>query len=275
MDPQKIDSRDNPRLKHARKVRDGLERFHIFVEGLRLAEEAVRSGIEISECLIETNFEDRERIASLVEEIQNKTRDVFELSRKSFESIADTKTSQGIVLVCKRPSSDFGTFDRALSSRPGFLPLIIMLTEINNPANLGAVIRTAEAAGARGVIVSTQSADVFSSKALRGSMGSAFRLPIWAGAEISEVVNWALRNRLSLVGAVPKATMNYTEIDWSLPRLLVLGSEAHGISPEIERILNHRITIAMADEVESLNLAVAAGVLMFEARRQWMANLAE
>jgi TrmH family RNA methyltransferase len=99
-------------------------------------------------------------------------------------------------------------------------------------------------------------------------MGSAFRLSIWARAEIVDVVDWARANRFSLAGAVLDGEKIYSDIDWKQPRLLVMGSEAHGIPPNVANVLDEKIKIPMASEVESLNLAVAAAVIMFEARRQ-------
>ena len=148
------------------------------------------------------------------------------------------------------------------------MPLVVMLNEVNNPANLGAVIRTAAAASASGVIVSTRSADVFSPKALRGSMGSAFRIPIWANAEPADVIDWAASQGFSTVGAAASAERSYTEHDWTTPNLVVMGSEAHGIPNETGKRLDKKIRISIDETVESLNLAVATGVILFEARRQ-------
>ena len=265
MNSQKIESKDNPRLKLARKIRDGLEPAFIFVEGVRLAEEAVRSNLAIEFCMFERSTEAESRQSELLESIWSKTTNIFEVDESLFFAISDTRSPQGIILICKRPKADWAYFDDERERRSAVLPLTVLLSEVNNPSNLGAVVRAAEAAG---VIVSKNSADIFSPKTLRGSMGSTFRMPIWAGATNMEVIEWARSKGISTAGATAGVARSYTELDWSKPRMLVLGSEAHGIPADVESMLDERISIPMDPNVESLNLAVAAGIILFEARRQ-------
>jgi TrmH family RNA methyltransferase len=268
MNSQKIESKDNPRLKLVRKIRDGLEPAFIFVEGVRLAEEAVRSNLAIEFCLFENSTESEPRQSDLLESVWSKTTHIFEVDRSLFLAISDTRSPQGIILIGKRPKADRAAFEIEFKRRSAALPLTVLLSEINNPSNLGAVARAAEAAGAAGIVISKNSADIFSPKALRGSMGSAFRMPIWAGATNAETIDWARSNGVSVVGATADAACSYTELAWAKPRMLVLGSEAHGIPADIESELDERISIPMDSNVESLNLAVAAGIILFEARRQ-------
>ena len=190
---------------------------------------------------------------------------IVELPDKIFRSIADTEQPQGIVLIAKRPKTSIENIESRITS--ALLPIVIFLKEINNPSNLGAILRTAEAAGVAGVIVSKNSADVFSPKALRGAMGASFRLPVWDNAGFDEVLRWAKR-KLVTTAADVSVSAGYTQIDWKTPRLLIFGSEAHGLNPsELEQI-NEMITIPMENAVESLNLAVSAGIILFEAKRQ-------
>jgi len=268
MNSQKIESKDNPRLKLARKVRDGLEPAFIFVEGVRLAEEAVRSNLSIEFCVFEKGTDAESRQTDLLDSVWSKTTNIFEVDVSLFSAISDTRSPQGIILICKRPRADRGSFEDEREKRSAVLPLTILLSEVNNPSNLGAVIRAAEAAGVAGIVVSKNSADIFSPKALRGSMGSTFRMPIWAGATNAEAIDWARSSGVSTVGATADADRSYTEIDWAKPRMLILGSEAHGIPVDVEPQLDERISIPMDANVESLNLAVAAGIMLFEARRQ-------
>jgi len=268
MNSQKIESKDNPRLKLARKVRDGLESAFIFVEGVRLAEEAVRSNLAIEFCLFEKGNDAGSRQTDLLDSVWSKTTNIFEVDEALFAAISDTRSPQGIILICKRPKAERTAFEIECKRRTAVLPLTVFLSEVNNPSNLGAVVRAAEAAGVAGIIVSKNSADIFSPKALRGSMGSTFRMPIWAGATNAEAIDWARSNGVSTVGATADAARSYAELDWSIPRMLVLGSEAHGISPDFESMLDERISIPMDPNVESLNLSVAAGIILFEARRQ-------
>jgi TrmH family RNA methyltransferase len=268
MNIRKIESRDNPRLKLARKVRDGLEREFIFIEGTRLAEEAVRSGLMIEIGIFENGYGSEMGNNDLIETISGKTNEIIEVGEQLFSTISDTRSSQGIVLICKRPMADRSVFEKTAADRSAFLPLVVMLHEINNPSNLGAVIRTSEAAGATGVITSINSADVFSPRSLRGAMGSTFRMPIWAGAQLVDILDWSRSKGFSTVGASADANRSYAEVDWTAPHLLFMGSEAHGIPTNLEGKLDRMVSIPMDGNVESLNLAVAAGIILFEARRQ-------
>ena len=112
------------------------------------------------------------------------------------------------------------------------------------------------------------SADVFSPKALRGAMGASLRLPIWTNAGFFEVLEWSKQKNLISICADINAEKSYTEIVWKQPRLLIFGSEAHGLSAQEREKVDESLIIPMENNVESLNLAVACGVILFEAKRQ-------
>lgn len=259
----KISSRDNPHVKRARRVRDGKEAGLIFLEGLRLVDEAARSRTGV-----ESVFATTELLAEL--DASHLTAwlwpdRIFEVSESLLQSIADTNSPQGIVVIAERPRTGPDPIEVSLRES---MPLVVYLDQINNPSNLGAVIRTAEAAGVAGVMISQGSADVFSPKSLRAAMGSSLRLPLWTEVAFSEALDWSHANGLRTVAADVGGTRSYLDIDWSVRRMLVFGSEAHGLSDEHLEMVDERILIPMAREVESLNLGVACGVILFEARRQ-------
>lgn len=258
----KITSRDNESLKEARRVRDGKVRDMIFIEGVRLVEEAVRSDVKIDRLFVSSVA--AERNGDLI--IQAQARETFHLNDPAFRSISDTVTSQGLVALAERPASGRKDIERHLST--ALVPVVVFLYQTNNPSNLGAAIRTAEAAGVAGVIVSNGSADAFSPKAVRAAMGSSFRLPVWTDAEFSEAIEWADDNGFQTIATTPKAEKMHTDVDWTRRSMILFGSEAHGLpESELQRV-DDRILISMDRSVESLNLAVACGVILFEARRQ-------
>ena len=251
-----ITSRDNRRLAEARKVRDGKVADKVFIEGRRLVEEAIRSGLHIETVLLADDLNDNE--------LRNAFRGlVFEVRADLFKSIAETENPQGVIAIAQRPDTG-----REMIKRRSAIPLAVFLNEINNPSNLGAVVRTAEAADVRGLIVSKRSADVFSPKALRAAMGSSFRLPIWDEASFEEVLRWATERQMVTTAADVGAANSYTNIDWTIPRLLVVGSEAGGLSKASLEKVDETVRIPMENDVESLNLAVSAGIIFFEAKRQ-------
>jgi RNA methyltransferase, TrmH family len=262
-----ISSRDNQRLVHARKVRDGQASGDMFVEGKRLAIEALRSGVEISECFVSERFADSSANSALVGRLVEKARLTFEIPDRVFRSVAATDHSQGVILIAEKPQAGVSAIERNMHAG-NIIPITLLLYQINNPSNLGAVLRTAEASGIAGVITSTGSANVYSPKALRASMGAAFRVPVWADAGIEQALIWAEQKGLRTTATGVGANYSYTQADWCLPRLLVFGSEAEGLAGMDLGRINETINIPMENQVESLNLAVAAGIILFEAKRQ-------
>ncbi len=250
----KITSKENSRVKHARNVREGRVRDEIFVEGLRLCEEVLKANLEIIDVLFTADLIENERGIELIRNFPNSA----EVSDKIFATISDTKTPQGICIIANRPQNNLQTVDNKI---------VVVLHQINNPSNVGACLRTCEAVGVSGVILTKGTADAFSAKTLRGSMGASLRLKIWEKVEFTEVIEFCLEQNLTTVCADIRAKKSYTEIDWKVPHAIILGSEANGLS-EIERNLcNESLKIPMCEPVESLNVAVAAGVILFEAKK--------
>lgn len=264
----KITSRDNKKIKFAKKVRDGKVDNVIFIEGLRLAEEALRSNLTISDIFFTESFGKTERGKNFLQKAENFN--LFEISENIFDSISDTKHSQGVILIAAKPETGKSFLEVNLRNNLREFPLVVLLHQINNPSNLGAILRTAEAAGVSGVILTENSVDVFSPKALRGAMGASLRLPIWNNVDYFEALDWAKEKNLISICADINAEKSYAEIDWKKPRLLIFGSEAHGLSEQERAKVDQSLIIPMENEVESLNLAVACGVILFEAKRQIM-----
>jgi TrmH family RNA methyltransferase len=260
----KITSRDNSLLRHARAVRDGKVSESIFVEGLRLCEEALRSGLKIETAIYSEQLARKDRAAELVRELENVATNSASVSEKLLESISYTRTPQGIVVLASRPALQREEF----SARQGRNPLLVVLHRINNPVNVGAILRTAEAAGATGVITTSGTADPFSAKSLRGAMGATFRLPLWTGVDYTQVIDWCRDQRVQTVCADVHAKTSYSDLDWRRPTAIIMGSESDGLSEEEIALTNAAASIPMKGSTDSLNVAVAAGILLYEASRQ-------
>ena len=261
-----ITSRDNPLLRQVRAVRDGKVDDLIFVEGLRLCEEAQRSNLQIEAVVVSEELMRKERAAAAIEELSRVSKRVASVSEKLLESLSYTKTPQGIIVLAQRPEASEKRLERSLTPNP----LIVALHEINNPVNVGAILRTAEAAGATGVITTKNTSDPFSPKSLRGAMGSAFRLPIWSGVSFEAMVEWCRKRGIETVCAEVEASTPYTEVDWTTPRALILGPESTGFTAEELELADRNVSIPMKGAAESLNVSVAAGIFLFEAARQRM-----
>jgi TrmH family RNA methyltransferase len=260
----KITSRDNSLLRQARAVRDGKVDELIYVEGLRLAVEALRSQLEIEAVIVSQQLAGKEKATAAIDELAKASRRVASVSEKLLESISYTKTPQGIVVLAQRPESSEQRLAQSLQENS----LLVVLHQINNPVNVGAILRTAEAAGATGIITTQNTSDPFSPKSLRGAMGSAFRLPIWRDASFAEAVDWLKGKSINVVGAAAHASVRHTDWDWNRKAALLLGPESSGLTTDELKAADQTVSIPMHGEVESLNVSVAAGILLYEAARQ-------
>ncbi len=260
----KITSRDNSLLRRARAVRDGKIDDLIFVEGLRLCEEALRSNLKIEAVIYSDQLEKKARALELIRDLEKIALKTASVSEKLLESISYTKTPQGIIILAARPVMTPAEFEACQS---GTL-LLVILHGINNPVNAGAIFRTAEAAGATGIITTAGTCDPLSPKALRGAMGSAFRLPIWMNANFADAVAWCRTRGIKTIGADAKAQQRYADVDWRAPAALVVGAESAGLSESELAKTDAAVRVPMKGETESLNVAVAAGIILYEAQRQ-------
>lgn len=263
-----IVARDNSLLRKARAVRDGKDETLIFVEGLRLCEEALRSGLKIQAVVYSNEIAQKARAAALLAELGKVCERLGEVSESLLTTVSYTRTPQGMIVLAGRPTSG----KERLAARKAQPHLLVIMDGINNPVNVGAIIRSAEAAGATGVITTGDSSDPFSPKSLRGAMGSAFRLPIWNRASYQEALAWCAEQKIKTVSTDVRATKLHTEIDWNGPLALILGSESTGLAEEQVDMAGAKVKIPMQGSVESLNVGVAAAVILYEAARQRMSN---
>ena len=282
-----ITSPANERLKQARRVRDGRDPELVFVEGERLIESCLISGLRLAICFHSSGV--TPRAEAIITELRRRECPVFEMPEAVFATVSDTVNPQGIILLAERPSPNFEDLDddgvlarvivepvsavRSDSARsndcvPLGAPLIVGIDAVQDPGNFGAIIRTAEAAGATGIVAMRGSVDPFAPKTLRGSMGSAFRLPIVTDLEPGKFVDMAHERGLTVVATSADAATLYTDYDWSQPTVVFFGNEGNGIGPELMEQSDQRIRIPLCSPVESLNVAAAAAVVLFEGARQ-------
>lgn len=260
----RITSRENHWLKtfraalHASRPEGGF----IALEGVRLVSEAIRSGLEIEAILASDSAE--RHLAPLQAELDRPTL-ILRTTDKLFDSVAATETPQGIAALL-RPR-EFSL--ESLVAVPD--PLVIVLVGVQDPGNVGTILRSAEALGASGAIATRGSAHPYSPKSLRASAGSVLRLPI-----LSELATPIALTQLRVSGlkifvaSSPRdsAAHRPDEIDLRGPAAILIGNEGAGLSPEVERSADARIRIQVAEPVDSLNAAIAASLILYEAARQ-------
>ena len=264
MQPEIITSRDNSLLRHVRAVRDGRVDDAIFVEGMRLCEEALTSKLKIQAVVFSDEIARKKKPAELIEKLAAGCDRLACISEKLLTSVSYSKTSQGILLLASRPE----TSEAQLAGKQAGTSLIVLMHRITNPVNVGAILRTAEATGATGAIATENATDPFSPKALRGAMGAAFRLPVWYRPTYAQALAWCAQRGIKTVCADLNAQREYTKFDWIRPCALILGPETSGLSRAEIAAAEDAVRIPMREPVESLNVSVATGVLLYEAARQ-------
>lgn len=249
----KIISKDNKLYRDCiklsqKKYRDSFGAM--LVEGENLVSEAVALGKAVLILYDEK--------VSLPEEY----RDVPSVAVKSslFTRLTDTKNDQGIVCVVERPKKEKTRFFRVAGSAG---TNILILDRLQDPGNAGTLVRTAEAAGYAGIITVKGSADLFSPKVVRAAAGSILRVPVYEAEDASEVAEMAAVMRKRLVATVPVGGVMMDEADLESDICLIVGNEGNGISEELLELADEAVMIPMMGEVESLNAAVAAAVIMY------------
>ncbi|NLZ93092.1 MAG: RNA methyltransferase [Firmicutes bacterium] len=186
---------------------------------------------------------------------------VYSVENKIFDRIAFTKTPQGVLAVCKRPRLPLSA---VFAKKPAF---ILVADSIQDPGNLGTMIRSAAAAGAGGVVLLPGTVDATNPKAMRASMGAYFALPV-VEATFAELQQALQLHGIDLVLADKSAALDYNDFDWTQPVAVVIGNEGSGISQKVKEAATTMVMIPMQQAVESLNAAIAMSVLFFEASRQ-------
>lgn len=242
------------------------------VEGARLVEEALRSGLEAPALLVSTSGERHlERLAPLLISADDRGAEggtkILQMSDRLFAAIAGTETPQGVAALIRPRSS---TFDDLLR---GDVPLVVVLVCVQDPGNVGTTLRSAEAFGATGAVATRGTAYPWAPKSLRASAGSVLRLPILTGIAPPVALAQLRVVGLKLFAASVESTggthmLSPAEADLRGPTALLVGNEGAGLPPEVERSADERVRIPLASPVDSLNAAVAASVLLYEAARQ-------
>ena len=269
-----ITSRDNRWLKQFRAAlrgtgpRDGEP---IGVEGPKIVEEALRSGLEAEALLVsEAGESEAGRIldAASASEMGIPRSRVLRTTNKLFEGVAGTDTPQGVAALFRQRAWGFDDVLRGPGAMRERSPLVIVLAAVQDPGNVGTILRSAEAFGATGAVAARGTADPWSPKALRASAGSALRLPVLRGMAIPVLLAQLKMAGVKIYATISAPLDHATEADFREPAAIFVGNESSGVPAEVERAADALISIPMAAEVESLNAGVAASLVLYEAARQ-------
>lgn len=254
-----ITSPDNEKVRYLRSLHEHSARQRarrFLIEGVRLVEEALAAGVAPELVLADEESLGRTvRGLALLERLRHLP-GYFRVTPRALKAAAETVTPQGVVAAVPFPEPP---------PAAGAAAIALVVDGIQDPGNVGTILRTAEAAGARPVLLAPGTVDPFSPKVVRAAMGAHFCLPLVAGPW--DTIGPYLQGRAVWLADVG-AGVPYYEIDWSLPSAVIIGSEARGASAQAEKMATGRLTIPMVGRAESLNAAIATGVILFEALRQ-------
>lgn len=189
------------------------------------------------------------------------------LSDNVFAYVSDTKTPQGVLCVVMQKNKTDGKWERIIEKRQE-PPLLLVLDNLQDPGNMGTIIRTAEAAGVTGILMSADCVDIYNPKTIRSTMGSVYRMPLWYVKNICEAVKELKRLGVRTYAAHLEGKKSYDEEAYREAAAFLIGNEGNGLRREVAELADVYIRIPMEGRVESLNAAIAAAVLMFEAGRQ-------
>ena len=178
-----------------------------------------------------------------------------------FDSMAETVTPQGVLAIVKMP-------EYSLEDMLEQAGTLVLLENLRDPGNLGTIIRTAEAAGVSGVILSKESVDIYNPKVIRSTMGAVYRVPFLYAEDFIELLQKLRQQEVRLLAAHLKGQKTFDKADYSGKVGILIGNEANGLSDEASEMANEKVLIPMAGSVESLNAAIAAALLMYEAFRK-------
>ena len=252
-----ITSASNQQMKNLtllmKKAKARNEQGLFVVEGRRMAEEVPMEWLEkvyVSESFLKENEDFLTRFSYEV------------VSDAVFKAVSDTQTPQGILCLVKKPEYKISELLR------GDITHLLVLESIQDPGNLGTMLRTGEGAGISGVIMNQTTVDLFNPKTIRSTMGSIYRMPFFVTKDLEETLLELKKQGIKVYAAHLKGTLSYDEPDYKGPTAFMIGNEGNGLSDAIADMADTYIKIPMEGQVESLNAAISATLLMYEANRQ-------
>lgn len=260
----RISSSQNPIIKEVkalreRKHRDSLKKY--FIEGKKIVAEAFSFPSDVDYILISEFLENSNEIDETVNFCSINEKKLIMVPDKVFSEISDTKTPQGFLAVMNQPSL-------SIHRLPASSSFIIILDSLQDPGNLGAIIRTADAAGVDAIFLSKGSVDIYNPKVLRSTMGSIFHLPIYRYDSFIELKIILQENKFKLLTTHLKGDSNLYDLELNNPIAIIIGNEANGVSSEIANDADYLVKIPMPGKAESLNASVAASIIVYECLRQ-------
>lgn len=259
---EQVTSRQNALVRELRELARGRGAGDVaLLDGPHVVAEALASGVELRVVVLAAGATGPD-FTTLASRASAAGARIVTLPDRLFESVSPVRHPSGIVSIARV------TRRTAADVLRGDAQLVLLVDRVQDPGNVGAIIRAAEACGASGVITGPGSADPLGWKALRGGMGSTFRLPVASTDSLESAIGAARSAGLRVLATAPRGGTPLASVDLRGPSAILLGGEGPGLPPEVVAEADERITIPMRPPVESLNVAIAAALVLYEALRQ-------
>lgn len=262
---QHISSTANPAIKNLKLLMENNRKRRaqqlVIVEGAKETTAALSTGYKLKECYVCPDLLKDTTLETILGDKAHGDASCYTITPKVYESLAYRESRDGIVAVFEAKSHALS--DLQLPENP----LILVLEAVEKPGNLGAVLRTADAAGVSAVIVCDPLADVYNPNVIRSGVGCVFYMPV-AIATAAEAIAWLQEQRIRILATALPATQDYTGFDYTEAIAIVMGSEAHGLTPVWFEQSDALIKIPMLGRTDSLNVSTSAAIVAFEAVRQ-------
>jgi TrmH family RNA methyltransferase len=261
---RRIVTRQNPIVRAYRQLAQEADPtgLRLLLDGAHLVQEAQAAALPFESVVVaQSHLERATEEGALAQALHRAGVDVVTAGDQVFAAISPVRTPSGIVAIAHRHPT---TTDAILTHARLFAVVVV---DVQDPGNLGSLLRVAEAGGVTGVIVVGESANPFSWKAVRGSMGSVLRLPVARSLSIDPVFEEIRRENVKAIAAVPRQGVDPDGVDWSGRVALLLGGEGTGLGDRVIAESDERVTIPMEPPVESLNVAASAAIIIYAARR--------
>ena len=258
---QRISSKDNSLIKHIKRLKEKKYRDEYgeyIIEGLKLIKEAVQENAHIKHIVVCDGCDNSEMIESHLKYEMAKL-DFIYVPQNIFKLLSDVENPQGVLAVISKPNKES---DISLDE-----DIILALDDIQDPGNLGTILRTADSIGLKQILVSKGTADAYNPKVVRSTMGAIFRVKVIECENLKETLKTLQNQEYKLITTSLKAKKTIYEVDYK-KKIIVIGNEANGVSKEILNLADEKVIVPMLGKTESLNASVATGVILYEYVRQ-------
>ena len=269
-----ISSKNNEFVKHIKKLKDKKYRDlnnEFIIEGIKIIEEAINENAKIKQIII---CDDCEKTSSIPKELMYEIAkyECVYVTNQIFETLTDVKNPQGIMAIVEKNmiASQLKKEDE-IQSIDYTQDIIVALDDIQDPGNLGTILRTVDSIGINQILVSKGTADSYNPKVVRSTMGAIFRVKIIECENLKEVLQNLKKQKYNVVVTSLKTKNSIYDVDYN-KKIIVIGNEANGVSEEIQKIADEKVKIPMLGKTESLNASVATGIILYEYVRQKLKN---